>query len=377
MAAAPRLSICIPTHHGRGRFLREAVDSVLCQMTDALRGQVEICISDNASEDETQNLIARYSREHPGLFVSQRHAENLGFTQNLMSLVRLAQGDYCWLFSSDDHMAEGGLARVLDALAERPTLAGMTVDFRSYDQSMTQMLGESHPAALLPSHPERTQVFTSPADIFRNCGSVQGNFSMQIFDRRLWLEALVEIGEAKFAGYQYFPYLYLFGRMVQKRPAWLWLPEPLIHSRAQNDYLSDTLGRNLLKYHTLTMDEASRVWGELFGRSSATYQSLMRDNYRIFWSAYPVLVYKSRFACATGDEWRALVGFTRRLFFLPGFWAFTLPALLLPRFVPQACLAALRRTGLGQALRALKRRLRPEAQRSCPIPDGRSVPESP
>ena len=53
-----RLSICIPTHDGRREQLREAVESVLTQSKDG----VEICISDNASEDGTQEDGCRAAR---------------------------------------------------------------------------------------------------------------------------------------------------------------------------------------------------------------------------------------------------------------------------------------------------------------------------
>lgn len=351
-----RLSICIPTHHGRGRFLAEAISSLLLQKTEEWTDQVEICVSDNASEDETCELMTGYIRGYPGLFHYYRHPANLGFTRNLIHLITLAQGDYCWLFSSDDVMAPGAVALILEMLAQHPNTAGMTVDFRSYDREMKQIVGESHPPILLPDHPEEKQVFTSPGQIFRACGSVQGNFSMQIFDRRLWQEAAAETGTAKISSFRYFPYLYLFGLMVRKRPMWIWLPEKLVQSRTQNDFLSGELGRSMLRYHTVTMQEVAQIWRELFGRSSATYQSLMFDNYHVFWSAWSIIVYKGRYPCTLADEIKAVVVFARNLSFLPGFWATGFPALLVPQQVPKAGLAFLRRTGLGRRLRACKRR---------------------
>lgn len=328
-----RLSFCIPTHDGRGAVLREALDSILCQITPAHSGQIEICISDNASQDETRSLIAEYSGRYPGLIRYGRNPENLGFTQNLLRAIALAKGDYCWLFSSDDTLTPGSAERVLEMLEANPGLTGMTVNFQARDKQMEAAVAGGFSPRLLPDNWEKAQLYTSPAQIFRECGSVQGYTSAQIFDRRLWEEALAEIGEDKFTSFTYFPYLYLFGKMVRKRPSWLWLPDRLVNNRNENDYLSAHLQKNALRYHTLTMEEASKVWGELFGRQSATYLSLMRENYRNLWRGRLLMYYKGLYPCTSLDEMRALLWFTRRLFFLPEFWAAAFPVLVLPRFI--------------------------------------------
>lgn len=351
-----RLSVCIPTHHGRGRFLKEAVDSVLSQITPALAGQVEICISDNASTDETQALVAAYSREHPGLFLYHRHPVNLGFTRNLMHVISMAQGDYCWLFSSDDLMAAGGLSRVFEVLHDNPGIAGMTIYLHVLH--LWEQGEEVHwPPNLLPSRPEEPHLLTSPDEIFRNCGSIQGYTSAQIFDRRLWLETLREVGETCFTSFRYFPYLYLFGKMVKKRPLWLWLPDRLVICRSDNDYLSAEMSFNYLQYHVSTMAEVSRVWGLLFSRNSTTYKTLMRNNYLSFWSWAPIVRYKMRSNCTLRDDWKALVGFTRCLYFLPGFWVFALPFLLLPHPAVRRAVRWGRSSALVRLVRAVKRRV--------------------
>ena len=352
-----RLSVCIPTHHGRRAELQQAIESILPQITGSLRGQVEICVGDNASEDGTQALMERFIQENPDLFVYCRHPENLGFARNLLHIIRMAQGDFCWLLSSDDMMAEQGLARVLAAFAQNPGLAGLTVDLRYWNRSMTHCLRENMPAALLPCRPEQAQVFTSPAQIFRECGSVQGGFSMQAFDRKLFLEVLGEVGDAKCVSFRYFPYLYLFGKMVKKRPAWLWLPEKLIQSRGDNDSLSRELNQNALKYQTVVMEELHRIWSSLFGASSATCQSLMRANFSSFWNGPALLAYKSRYSCTAADERRALWVWTRCLCFLPAFWLTSFPVLLMPGAGLRPAVLFLRRMGLTAALRAGKRRL--------------------
>lgn len=357
-----RLSVCIPTHHGRRAELQQAIESILPQIAGLLQGQVEICVSDNASEDGTQALMERFLQEHPGLFAYCRHPENLGLARNVLAAVNLAHGDYCWLLSSDDALTDQALPTVLLALAENPSLAGISVNLGSYDPSLTRLLQTGLPRALAPQHPTQRQIFTSPQQILRECGSAQGCFSMQIFDRRLWLQSLSEMGEASYLRFRYFPYVYVFGKMVKKRPQWMWLPEALVKIRTENDFLYADMGRSLLKYHQNISAELAVIWGELLGGSNATYQALMRDNYQCFWHGRVLLHYKLRHSCTAADEARALGTFTRLLFFLPHFWIATLPVLLVPHRILRAVYAAYQRTGCASIMQALRRRLAPQAQ---------------
>ncbi len=354
-----RLSICIPTHHGRCGTLREALDSVLPQITPELHGRVEVCINDNASDDGTEALVAQFNGQYPGVIRYHRNPENQGFTRNLMRVIAGADGDYCWMFSSDDVMAPNGIARVLEILDEYPDLTGMTVSTLAFNADMTKLMPNGLSLSLLPPDSAHRHLYTSPDEIFRACGSVMGYTSVQVLDRRLWAEVLTEIGEAGFTQFFYFPYLYVFGKMVKKKPQWLWLPESLVHSRADNDYLSSHLDKNMLRYHRLTMDEAARVWGELFGFQSATYFSLMRDNYVNFWNAPSLLRYKALNRCTVSEEMQALLWYPRRLWFLPAFWLFSFPALLLPHPLARLGAAVVRLLGLGQTLRQLRKRLFP------------------
>lgn len=353
------LSICIPTHDGRGGTLREALESVVSQIDETLRPHIDICISDNASQDETQALVAQYMQDYPGLIRYHRHPVNLGFTRNLMQVIALSQARFCWLLSSDDAVAPCALARVLQLLAQYPTLTGMTFDWQSYNRSLTQTTSDEQSPSLRPKNQGEMHWYSAPEQIFRECGSVMGYTSAQVFDRALWQECLAQIGPEKFNSFTYFPYLYLFGKMVQRKPQWIWLPEKLVYSRTKNDYLSSHLSSNMLKYHRLTMEEASQVWGQLFGRNNATYQSLMRDNYVNFWCGPALLRYKALTFCTSAEEWRALLWFPRRLYFLPSFWLVAFPVLLTPHSLACGAAVLARKLKMLNALRAVKRCLFP------------------
>lgn len=69
------LSICIPTHN-RAPYLKKCLDSLVCQ-PEFLNGAVEIVISDNASTDNTTELIRYYQNKYDNI-VYHRNVKNIG-----------------------------------------------------------------------------------------------------------------------------------------------------------------------------------------------------------------------------------------------------------------------------------------------------------
>jgi glycosyltransferase involved in cell wall biosynthesis len=123
------LSVCIPTYR-RKDTLRELLASLACEDLS----EVEICISDNASNDGTRELVAEWAPKL-GRVIFHEWPENVGYDRNLLKVVEIATQDYCWLFGSDDLIAPGGIARILaDLHAIKPT--GMLVGYLGFKTSV-------------------------------------------------------------------------------------------------------------------------------------------------------------------------------------------------------------------------------------------------
>jgi len=105
-----KLSLCIPTYN-RATFLDETLRSIVGQATE----NVEIVISDNASEDNTESVVEHYKKIFPRIFY-HRQPKNMGLDYNVLKVVELAHGEYCWLFSSDDVMKPGAISKILNVI---------------------------------------------------------------------------------------------------------------------------------------------------------------------------------------------------------------------------------------------------------------------
>ncbi len=106
-----RLSICMPTYNF-GRFIGEALESILKQATD----EVEIVVLDGASTDNTSEVVGRFQARFPRLYYHRLDRRG-GIDRDMARSVELANGEYCWLFSSDDVMREGALKDVLEEIS--------------------------------------------------------------------------------------------------------------------------------------------------------------------------------------------------------------------------------------------------------------------
>lgn len=124
----PLLSICVPTYN-RAPLLRVMLGALLPQVATA--GEVvEVCVSDNASTDETPEVIRQAQGIAP--FRHSRNPQNLGPILNVHRVANeMAQGQYVWVLGDDDLVRPGAVERVLQALRDNGDLDAFYVNFRT------------------------------------------------------------------------------------------------------------------------------------------------------------------------------------------------------------------------------------------------------
>jgi abequosyltransferase len=113
-SAEPLLTLAIPTYN-RAACLRECLSVLADQVQNEPR--VELMISDNASPDETPAVVQDFvDRGLRILYI--RNRENIGPDANFLQCFEQARGKYVWLFSDDDLIIPGGLAKILTYCAD-------------------------------------------------------------------------------------------------------------------------------------------------------------------------------------------------------------------------------------------------------------------
>lgn len=129
-----KLSVAIPTYNG-AKYIREALNSIISQLED-VNEEVEIVISDNASTDQTLEIIREYQKKYP--FIKYfRNKRNLGADRNFDLAVRRSTGEYVWLFSDDDKIKAGAIKKILAVLKRYNNLANIFVNYSVYNANLT------------------------------------------------------------------------------------------------------------------------------------------------------------------------------------------------------------------------------------------------
>ena len=121
------LTICVPTYN-RAERLRVMLQAVLPQVAEHSE-KVEVRISDNASTDETANIVEE-ARQLGPLHYSLNDS-NLGVIKNIIKLTtELAQTEFVWILGDDDLLLPGALRRVLAHIEQHRDLDAIYFNFR-------------------------------------------------------------------------------------------------------------------------------------------------------------------------------------------------------------------------------------------------------
>ncbi len=117
--SAPLLSLCLATYN-RARYLDRYLTHHLGAL-DAAGIDYELVVSDNCSTDETPQILARYSAQHPRMRVS-RQLRNVGAYPNILATLHQACGEVVVSIADDDLMIAETLLDYVQRMADDPAL---------------------------------------------------------------------------------------------------------------------------------------------------------------------------------------------------------------------------------------------------------------
>jgi CMP-N-acetylneuraminic acid synthetase len=118
MGERPLVTVYVPCHN-YGRFLKQAVQSVLRQSWQ----QWELFLIDEASHDETAEICEEIRRSHPDRVEVLRHPEPRGLQACANEVLRRARGKYIVRLDADDWLDESALLVMADLMERRPEVA--------------------------------------------------------------------------------------------------------------------------------------------------------------------------------------------------------------------------------------------------------------
>jgi abequosyltransferase len=115
------LDILIPTYN-RSVPLKKNLDLLAYAIRDAqLEEQVRILISDNASTDNTRDMVRDAARELGVSIVLSTNRSNLGLEPNVVDVLSRASAPYIMFLGDDDYLPNGYIEHVVRTMSDPPS----------------------------------------------------------------------------------------------------------------------------------------------------------------------------------------------------------------------------------------------------------------
>lgn len=104
------LTIAIPTYN-RAEILEQQLEKLLLLIDE----NCTILISDNASSDETENIVKAFLARSDQITYN-RNPINLGFDANILKCIELSKTEFVWTLSDDDEIIENSIKDVISCI---------------------------------------------------------------------------------------------------------------------------------------------------------------------------------------------------------------------------------------------------------------------
>jgi glycosyltransferase involved in cell wall biosynthesis len=104
------LTIAIPTYNRS-----KSLEQILIQLGKQKDERCVILLSDDASPDDTEQLVGKYKKILPNL-IYHRNNKNLGYSGNVCKLYELANSQYIWFLCDDDTVLPNAVKNIIGAL---------------------------------------------------------------------------------------------------------------------------------------------------------------------------------------------------------------------------------------------------------------------
>lgn len=114
------LTIAIPTYN-RCKRLAGLLDEIRRQAAECRRGFVSVCVSDNASPDETGETVKSRIADFGQIGVELayfRNSTNVGYSRNVDAVISHSTGEFALIMGDDDGLEPGALRRLQDILEQ-------------------------------------------------------------------------------------------------------------------------------------------------------------------------------------------------------------------------------------------------------------------
>ena len=115
-----KISIAFIVYNG-ARYMHTQLDSILAQT----HGVDEIIVCDDASSDNTKEILEEYKKNNPDLFFIHYNNQNIGPTKNIEKAIQNCKGELILLADQDDYWETNKVETIVKWFEQNPNMNGV------------------------------------------------------------------------------------------------------------------------------------------------------------------------------------------------------------------------------------------------------------
>ncbi len=149
-----KLAICIPTYN-RSYHLKNCLNSILLNGHEVKN--IEVCISDNNSTDDTKNIVNFYKK-----YIDINYhinTENIGVAKNILKSVAISNSEFCWVVGDDDMLLQNSIKEVLNLIEKYKNVDYFYVNSYHFDSRLLKNYSYPINTSELPNNLEKFSNF--------------------------------------------------------------------------------------------------------------------------------------------------------------------------------------------------------------------------
>ena len=127
---APKVSVCVITYNHE-KYIRQCLQSIVDQETNF---SFEVIVGEDCSTDGTRGIVQEFSEKYPDVMKPIYHENNIGGTNNLLTVYGAAIGNYIAHMDGDDYMLPGKLQLQVNELDKNQDCTMCVHEMKRFDQ---------------------------------------------------------------------------------------------------------------------------------------------------------------------------------------------------------------------------------------------------
>lgn len=306
----PLLTIIIPTYN-RENELQECLSHVIPQILP-YKDKVHIYISDNASTDNTKQVVSAKIEKNPNIITYYCHQKNIGACNNFIHAVHNVDSEYIYLLSDDDIIVPGFFSLMLQYINDYPQ-----IDYFYFNQWVTDY--DMNVLFLWNIHigKENIKIYKNGGELIKDYLNGPSCMSANIFRKSIWNEGRKMVTE-EYPGYDWLAIL--FCGCFNKKSAYI--PYPMFSARApKNNWYSS----NWPWYYIVGMGKVMQLLD--YNYNSDLYKEWthyqQKHNFRTFFKTLCTVSYdKTLYIKRKKDMQKYIITRSGRLFFYANLYLF-------------------------------------------------------